>query len=180
MLPVLEVETMNRLAKFGFVIGGFALACLAASVAVQLRLLNTQSPEAQASAGMYAFGDLLLFLRVFGVLVLFPTGLALYFLRPVEKFWVVLSIGFLAIAITGLCSAPTMGLGFSQPAQSILTPLAGIGLLSALAAPLLALVFAAATVLAPAGRWKWILLAATVIEGVVGIFGFLNFFVQRY
>jgi hypothetical protein len=29
---------------------------------------------------MYAFGDLLLFLGVFGVLALFPTGLALYFL----------------------------------------------------------------------------------------------------
>jgi hypothetical protein len=54
-------------------------------------------------------------LIMFGVLALFPTGLALYFLRPFEKFWAVLSFGLLAIAVTGLCTAPTMGLGFTQP-----------------------------------------------------------------
>jgi hypothetical protein len=29
---------------------------------------------------MYAFGDLLLFIGIFGMLALFPTGLGLYFL----------------------------------------------------------------------------------------------------
>ncbi|SBT03811.1 P7 protein (fragment) [Candidatus Accumulibacter aalborgensis] len=38
---------------------------------------------------MYAFGDALLFLAVFGVVALFPTGLAIYFWRhrqiPLKK-----------------------------------------------------------------------------------------------
>jgi hypothetical protein len=127
---------------------------------------------------MYAFGDLLLFIAVFGILALFPTGLALYFLRPVEKFWAVLSIGFLSIAVIGLCTAPVMGLGFTQPRQSILILVAGIGILSALSAPALALAFGIATLLAPAGRWRWILLAATGIEGMLGIFGLLQFFLR--
>jgi hypothetical protein len=38
----------------------------------------------QASSGMSAFGDLVLFVGVFSVLALFPTGLMLYFL--VRKF----------------------------------------------------------------------------------------------
>jgi hypothetical protein len=170
---------MNRLVRFGVVIVGYIAACLVASVAEHVRVLHTQGPDAQASSGMYAFGDFLLFITVFGVLALFPTGLALYFLRPFEKFWAVLSFGLLAIAVTGLCTAPTMGLGFTQPTHSALVALAGIGLLSVLTAPLLALAFAIATVLAPAGRWRWILLAATVIEGVLGIFGILSFFMRR-
>jgi hypothetical protein len=40
----------------------------------------TQGSIAQASSGMYAFGDLILFIGVFGVLALIPTGLAAYFL----------------------------------------------------------------------------------------------------
>lgn len=71
---------MNKLAKLSLVIGGYILACLVASGAVYVNQLFTPSAVAQASSGMYAFGDLLLFVGVFGVLALFPTGLALYFL----------------------------------------------------------------------------------------------------
>jgi hypothetical protein len=71
---------MNRVAKLGLVIGGYVAACLLASGVVYVYQLLTDNAVAQASSGMYAFGDLLLFLGVFGVLALFPTGLALYFL----------------------------------------------------------------------------------------------------
>jgi hypothetical protein len=71
---------MRKLTKLGVVIGGYAMACLVASGAVYVNQLLTQNTAAQASAGMYAFGDLLLFIGVFGVLALLPTGLALYFL----------------------------------------------------------------------------------------------------
>jgi hypothetical protein len=71
---------MNTLAKFGLVIGGYVAACLVASGAVYVHLLFTQGPIYQASSGMYAFGDLLLFIGVFGVLALFPTRLMVYFL----------------------------------------------------------------------------------------------------
>jgi len=71
---------VSKLVKLGIVIGGYMAACLVASGAVYVNGLFTQNAAAQASAGMYAFGDFILFLGVFGVLALFPTGLALYFL----------------------------------------------------------------------------------------------------
>ena len=64
----------------GLVIGGYVAACLVASGAVYVNGLFTQNAAAQASAGMFAFGDFILFVGIFGVLALFPTGLALYFL----------------------------------------------------------------------------------------------------
>ena len=75
---------MSRLAKLGLVISGYMVACLIASGVVYVWELFTQGPIAQASSGMYAFGDLLLFIGVFGVLALIPTGVAIYYL--IRKF----------------------------------------------------------------------------------------------
>ena len=79
---------MSGLAKLSLVIGGYVAACLIASGIVYVYELFTQNASAQASAGMYAFGDLILFVGVCGVLALFPTGLAVYhsiFLRSVQN-----------------------------------------------------------------------------------------------
>ena len=73
------MSKMNGLMKFGLVFGGYILACLGAVGAVYVNGLFIQDPT-QASAGMSAFGDSILFIGVLGVLALFPTGLALYFL----------------------------------------------------------------------------------------------------
>lgn len=75
---------MSMPAKLGLVIGGYAAACLVASGVVYVYQYFTQDSSAQASAGMAAFGDLILFIGVFGFLALIPTGLAVYFL--VRKF----------------------------------------------------------------------------------------------
>lgn len=71
---------MSGLSKVGIVMGGYVLACLIASGVVYVYDMFTQNAASQASSGMYAFGDLILFVGVFGVLALIPTGLALYFL----------------------------------------------------------------------------------------------------
>ena len=71
---------MSNLAKLGLVIGGYMAACLIASGAVYVNQLFTQGTASQASAGMFAFGDLILFAGIFVVLALIPTGLAIYFL----------------------------------------------------------------------------------------------------
>lgn len=71
---------MSKLTKLGLVIGGYVAACLLASGVVYVYELLTNTAAAQASSGMYAFGDLLLLLALFGILALFPTGLGLYFL----------------------------------------------------------------------------------------------------
>ena len=74
------MSNMSQFAKWGLVIGGYIAACLVASGAVYVNQLFTPGAASQASAGMSAFGDLILFILVFGVLAVLPTGLALYFL----------------------------------------------------------------------------------------------------
>lgn len=64
---------IGRLAKWGVVIGGYAVAGFVACAAINIRLLH-QSAQAQASPEMYAWGDLILFLEVFGVGAIVPTG----------------------------------------------------------------------------------------------------------
>ncbi len=71
---------MSRLAKLGLVIGGYATACLIASAVVYIWQQLTSDASAQASAGMYAGGDFILFLGVCGAISLVPTGLMAYFL----------------------------------------------------------------------------------------------------
>jgi hypothetical protein len=75
---------MSRLMKLVLVICGYVAACLIAGGVVYVYQLITQAAASQASAGMHAFGDLILFVGVFGVLALIPTGLAVYSL--VRKF----------------------------------------------------------------------------------------------
>lgn len=70
----------NRLIKISLVFAGYLAACLIASGAVYANQLFTPASAAQASAGMSAFGDFILFVGAFGILALFPTALALYFL----------------------------------------------------------------------------------------------------
>lgn len=71
---------MSRIARLGIIIGGYVAACLLACGVVYVYRLLTDNAVTQASSGMYAFGDLLLFVGMFGILALFPTGLTLYFL----------------------------------------------------------------------------------------------------
>ena len=141
---------MNGFSKFGLVLAGYVAAALAAGAALEIRLLNTQGPDADASAGMYAFGDAMLFLAVFGFAALFPTGLALCFLRTCRWFWTALSIVALAIAITGGLAAAVSALAACQalPRESPLMTWRRGG--SAIAGtPLLAAAFALCGLIAP-------------------------------
>ena len=74
------MSKINIWAKMGLVIAGYILACLAASGAVYVNGLMTPADVKLASAGMSAFGDMILFIGAFGFFALFPTGLAIYFL----------------------------------------------------------------------------------------------------
>lgn len=60
--------------------GGYLLAFLIASIAVALHAALTSESGNQASGGMSAFGDLVLFVAVFGTVALVPTGAAFFFL----------------------------------------------------------------------------------------------------
>ena len=71
---------MRPLAKVGLVAAGYLAAGLVATLVVAVHEAVTSS-DARGSDGMYAFGDLLLFVAVFGFASLFPTCAAIYFLR---------------------------------------------------------------------------------------------------
>ena len=79
------MRPLRPAAKVGIVLGGLVASFAVAYVAVCIRERLNQGPEAQAASGMYAFGDLLMGIAVFGLLALGPLALTLYWLRPVTR-----------------------------------------------------------------------------------------------
>lgn len=71
--------------KVAIVVGGYLIAFVMAAAAVALHAALTSQSAAQASAGMAAFGDLVLFVAVFGAVALAPTGAAIFFLFSKKK-----------------------------------------------------------------------------------------------
>jgi hypothetical protein len=168
---------MNGLIKTGIVLAGYATALLAACAAVAVRLNHTQGPDAQASSGMYAFGDSILFMFVFGVVALFPTGLALYFLRLFRPFWTAISIISLALAVTGIAAASVIAFASSWPLHEPRWVIAEfLAVLLMFAAPLLAAAFILSAFIAPTQRSRWALLGAAAIEGMVSTYAFFHWF----
>ena len=111
-------------------------------------MANTSDAVALASSGMYAFGDLVIFVFVFGLAALPPTGAALYFLRPYRRFWITLAALGLAVAVTGVAAAVLFAVGRQAPPSPLAT-WATFSVLRILLAPLLALTFLVCTVFSP-------------------------------
>ncbi len=86
--------------KISLVLAGYVLALAGAFLAAYLDDLATTQFQAQ-SPGMVAGGEMILFIAVFAFLCVFPTALALFFLRSDEKFWNLFSILALGLALTG-------------------------------------------------------------------------------
>ena len=160
------------------VAGGFAAAWIAASATVAFRVARMDASAAQASSGMYAFGDSLLFLAVFGVVALVPSGLALSLLRDHGRVWAVISALGLAIAVTGVAAATLFAV--SRHAPSTLATLAGFSVLRMLVAPLLALAFLVCTLFSPRGTSRSALIAAMAMEAVVSVYGGLVWFTPLF
>ena len=173
------MQVMKALIKIALVLAGYVAAVLLASAAVAVRIANTSGPDAQASAGMYAFGDGLLFIAVFSAVALFPTGLAFWFLRPYRWFWISLSITALMIAATGLVAVSIYGLTahLVLPRESPLEIAAALAGLRMLLAPPLAAAFGLAGVIASNRVSRWSLLAAAGTEGAVAGYAVLHWYV---
>ena len=160
---------MNRVSKTGVVLGGYAAALLLTWALFYIYVFMRED-IGPGSGGMQAFGDALLFAGVFGLLALVPTALALYYLRPFEKFWVAFSIASLALAATGPVAALLMGRLHQSYSAAVLVGF--FGLLKVLGAPLFGLGFVICAVIAPTGRSRGRLVAAAGIEFVVGAYAF--------
>jgi hypothetical protein len=175
------VSTATKpLLKLGVIAGGYVGAFLIASAAVAIRVLNTRGPDAQASSGMYAFGDAFVFLAVFGTVALVPTGAALFLLRPYRHFWTMLSAGGLGLAVTGLAAAVLFAMGRHAVAPSPLATWAGLSVLRILVAPLFALAFLVCSVFAPYRVPRLAFLAVTATEAAVSVYGGLVWFVPLF
>lgn len=159
--------------KVGLVAAGYILALLIAQAAVAIHEASTRA-DSRGSDGMYAFGDSLLFLAVFGVAAVPATGAALYFLKSYSGFWRVLSVLALVVAGTGLAAGVLYLVGRGASTSPTLQLWSAFAVLRILGAPLMALIFLLAGLFAPDRPDRGRLLIATASEAAVfGCIGFI-------
>jgi hypothetical protein len=174
---------MKPAAKVGLVAAGYIAAFALASAVLAIRLAQTSGPDAQASSGMYAFGDAVLFVAVFGVAALVPTGAALFFLRPYRAFWNIAAGLALIVGVTSVAAVGLFAVGRAATAQSLLGTLAAVSVLRIILAPLLAPVFLVAALFAPFRIPRLALLAAMIMEALAtvyaGVVWFLPLLIER-
>ena len=167
---------MRPALRGGLVAAGYMGAFLVTALVVAIRVATTSGPGAQASSGMYAFGDLALFVAVFGFLALVPTAAALYFLRPYRRFWVVLSTLALVGALTGVAAVLLYALGRHAAEHSPLVTWTALSVLRILLAPVLAPAFLVFALLSAHRSPRVALLGAALLEMAVGAYaGFVWF-----
>jgi len=163
-------------ARIGLIAAGYAAAFVAASLVVAIRVASTSGPAAQASSGMYAFGDAALFVAVFGLLALVPTGAALYVLRPYRRLWSVLSVVALAVALSGIAAVTLFALGRGIVEPSPLATWSAVSVLRILVAPVFAPAWLVFAILAPLRSARLAFLSATAAELVVVAYAGLVWF----
>jgi hypothetical protein len=152
--------------KVALIVGGYVVCLVLAAAAVSLRIALTSSAETQSSGGMYGFGDLILFVAVFGVSALVPTVAALLLLRANRPFWTALSASGVAIAATGVAAAILFAAtrGVATPTLPTWT---GLSVPRILVSPLLALAFLVCGALAPHRAPRLALFIAAAMEAAV-------------
>ena len=174
-----RMNALPSVAKAGIVVGGYVASLLLAFGVVSIYILQTGGPDRTTYGAMYAFGDDLLFIAVFGVSSTIPTGLALLFLRQSRRFWFALSLGALVVASTGLgavalTAVPPQTLGESLNAWSMLA------FPRLFVSPFFAVAFGLSALFAPKSRSRWCLLGAAGAEGCSSVFGFLHWFAPLF
>jgi hypothetical protein len=162
-----KVKFVKPAAKIGLVLGGYIVAIGIASAIVALHVALTDGPDSQASSGMMAFGDSLLFLAVFGCVAVVPSGAGLFFLRPVQSFWRLLSGVTLVIAATGLLAAAVYIGQQVGGSWALIDDWSAPAVLRLLVAPLFAGAFFLSGVFAPGRRFRYVLLGASLAETAV-------------
>jgi hypothetical protein len=155
---------MKRSTKFLIVAAGYLAALLIAWAAVAAYVVVTAGPDRQNSAGMFAFGDSVFFLAVFGIASIPATCAALFFLRSVRVFWQIAAVGSLAIAATAIIVLLDYLLSQGSGGGSLLGGLSIISPIRVLLAPLFGLAFFVSLFFAPTRATRAALLGATLIE----------------
>lgn len=158
-LRIPTLPPLRPAVKIGIVLAGFAIALTVAVVAMGIRQeLNAADP----SQGMQAFGDLVMGMVVFTGLALPPLGLGLYWLRPVTRFWTILTSAAAGYALTG-----PLALLVSGPLRLSLGNWALLGDIRIGTMPLSALAVATCALFAPTRHLRLILLGAAFLDGAL-------------
>jgi len=152
---------MTPARKALLVTGGYLLAVVVAWAIVELYVSSTNTPDRQSAAGMYAFGDTMVFLGAFTLAASPATLLGLYFLRSVPRFWLTISVAAVAIGVTAVVA--TLSYLLPAPGSTAGTWLA-LAPLRILLAPMFGLGFILALALAPTRSSRRLLMAATAME----------------
>jgi hypothetical protein len=161
---------MRPLTKVGLVAAGYVIALAVALALVYVYVSATSGPDRLTYAAMYDFGDSLLFLAIFGVAALPPTGAAFFFLRPYPSFWRVASMGALAMAVTAVAAL------FACLAPGVFRTWSALAPLRVFLAPLLALLFLLSALFAPTRSFKRAFAIATAIEATLFVSVFFTWF----
>src|SRR5262245_49413658 len=109
---------------------------------------------------MQAFGDLLLFLAIFGFLSLAPRGLALYYVRGYPAVWPWLAAGAALAASCAVVALMLYLIGRTAPSTTPLGFWASLTVLRLLPTPVFAALFIVAGALSPHRAARWILLCS--------------------
>ena len=157
---------MRPLAKLGVVLGGYVVAFAIASAVVAAYIAATETPDRQTYAAMYDFGDLLLWLGVFGLASIPATAAGLFFLRPFRLFWIALSTVALALVATSSVAVVARLLHAIVDTQQISRSLLAFASLAIITAPLSAGFFVLSGVLAPDRPTRRALLGAAALQVV--------------
>jgi len=166
--------SMKPAFKALLVIGGYVAAAVAAAAAVGIYDALFRGPDDQASHGMLAFADSILFLGVFGLAAIPATGGALYFLRPYAAFWRLACTLALVIAASGVAALIGCFVIRSADAGSTLATWVLWSPLRIFMAPLFIPAFFLSALFAPIRSLRYALLGAALIEGgVLGMAGLL-------
>ncbi len=170
--PLEQMKALSALAKAGIVVGGYTAAILCAVGVVAFYVMLTDGPERELSSGMYAFGDSLLFMAVFGTVSIVPTGLSLFFLRQNRGFWIALCVVALLVAGTGTAEVAAMVLVPESTSMWVLLAVPRIFM-----APFLAAAFGLAVLIAPTAGFRWWMFAAASMEVATSVYGSFRWFV---
>ncbi len=160
------------------IVAGYSLAVIVTFGVVAIYVMLTSGPDRDASSGMYAFGDLLLFLTLFGGLSFVPTGIALFLMRRSKIFWSICSVVALSIAAVCLISEIVWYVHWiTRPTDlKTFTFWEALTIPVMFCSPFLFLTFGGAA-LAATRIFKWLLGSAAVLEGLCCV-GFIAWFAK--
>lgn len=167
--------TLGPRGKGAVVIGGYVAAFAFAVAVTATWVAATDGPDAQASSGMHAFGDGMLFLAAFGVAALVPTGAALHFLRSSRGFWNWFTVLCGVAASTGVLAAIVFALGRNAMGGALAIG-AAFAVIRILVAPVFVLGFIVCAWFAPRRPHRIAFLAATGAEAATAAYGGFTWF----